>query len=86
MADLTKEEKRWLRRVQAALDSCPSKRLGFYTVGDADLSVYDRTHEKAIHAAMDEGKAGDFGPAVDLFDADFYTGLRFPALVHSVAG
>lgn len=83
---LTKEEKAWVRRVQKALDSCPSDRIGFYTVGDREVTLYDRSKEAEIHAMMDRGEASDFGPAVDKCDADLIASLSFPAMVHSVAG
>ncbi len=85
MATLTREERLWVRRLQRALDSCPSDRIGFATIGDAYLSLHDRTKEDAIHATMDR-EGCDFDPAVQVHDADFGETLRFPSLVHSVAG
>ncbi len=38
---LTKAENKWLEDLKAILASCPSKRLGFYTIGDPGISVYD---------------------------------------------
>jgi hypothetical protein len=39
---LTAEEKKWLKQFQAIMKRCPSKRLGAFTIGDADLSIYDK--------------------------------------------
>lgn len=39
---LTQAEKKWIDQLQKILDSCPSKRLGAFTIGDADFSIYDK--------------------------------------------
>lgn len=39
---LTKAEAKWLSEVEKLLLACPSKRLGAYTVGDAQLHIYDK--------------------------------------------
>lgn len=39
---LTKAEAKWLVEVEKLLRACPSKRLGAFTVGDADLHIYDK--------------------------------------------
>lgn len=41
MAELTAAEKKWVKQVNALLAKCPSKRLGFYTIGDNDVMLYD---------------------------------------------
>jgi hypothetical protein len=82
---LTKEEKSWLRKVQNLLNQCPSERLGFYTLGDPCLFVYDRSKDAEISKHNDSTQAGDFGHGVEEFDASFDT-LKFPSSVHSVAG
>jgi hypothetical protein len=46
--ELTKEEKSWLRKVQNLLDECPSDRIGFFTTGDKDVSVYDCSRKQEI--------------------------------------
>lgn len=39
---LSKAESKWLADVEKLLLACPSRRLGAYTVGDAELHIYDR--------------------------------------------
>ena len=39
---LTAAEKKWIAQLEQVLASCPSKRLGAYTVGDADIYLYDK--------------------------------------------
>jgi hypothetical protein len=39
---LTKAESDWLAEFQRLMDRCPSKRLGCYTIGDADIRIYDK--------------------------------------------
>lgn len=39
---LTPAEAKWLKDFQALMDTCPSKRLAAYTVGDPDLVIYDK--------------------------------------------
>lgn len=85
MAKLTAKEKRWVSDVQRVLDKCPSKRIGFYTIGDNDISLYDKSSDDEIDNLQCE-KSRDFGPAVDDLDAGFYERLYFPNHVHSTAG
>lgn len=85
MNNLTKEEERWLVKLQKLLRECPSDRIGFYTIGDFYVTVYDRTKIHEINEKMDSGHI-DFCQAVEDCDADFGVSLLFPALVHSVAG
>ena len=83
MADLTLKEKQWLQRVQKALDSCPSNRLGFYTSGDPTISIFDATRETEINEIMDcTGR--DFGPTATELDAQLGQ-LTFPNAVLSTA-
>lgn len=44
---LTKAEVKWLSEVEKLLLACPSKRLGAYTVGDAQLHFYDKDVSEA---------------------------------------
>lgn len=86
MNDITKEEAAWLRKIQRLLSNPPSDRLGFYTNGDPDVSVYDRTKEREIQEAhARSGEFGEFGNAVDECDARLGV-LNFPGQVHSVSG
>ena len=76
----TKEEKKWIKRVQRALNACPSDRLGFYTIGDPEIAIYDR------HKLEEFGEGdGDFCVAVDDADAQLDR-LVFPQGVVSSAG
>ena len=64
--------------------SPPTDRLGFYTVGDFDLTVYDRTLEDEINAKQDTGNV-DFCQAVGELGA--YIGkVRSACHIHSTAG
>lgn len=81
---LTKEEKAWVKKMQALLDKCPSDRLGFYTIGDCDVTIFNNDHYDDIIDAQDTNNE-DFGPAVDRFDAHLGS-LNFPSNVESVAG
>ena len=86
MTKLTKAEKDWIAKVQAVLDECPSDRLGFYTIGDSDVTVYDRSKYKQIYDILDESDRMDFCSGVDKAKADTGETLQFPAGVHSTAG
>lgn len=48
---ITAAERRWLDELQAVFSSCPSKRLGCYTTGDATLIFYDKNVETAWREA-----------------------------------
>lgn len=82
---LTKEEKAWVKRVQKALDSCPSKRLGFATIGDHDITIFDRTRYDDICNAVDNGH-GDFIPTAEKLGYVAEEQLNFPNPVESTAG
>lgn len=82
---LTDAESKWLKRLQRCLNDCPSGRLGFYTIGDRYVAVYDRSKDVKINALLDSGEAGDFAPAVDLVDAHLGN-VFFPSKVHSTSG
>lgn len=85
MAKLTKIEQKWLDDLQAVLDRCPSKRLGFYTIGDRSVTVFDRSKEGQIDALMMSGAENFFCQAVDKVGADLGQ-ICFPANVHSTSG
>lgn len=87
MAKLTKKELAWIEKVQKVLDECPSERIGFYTVGDPMVFLYDRRKEHDIWKFMNTGRnRDDFGPAAIKLGADFGYYLTFPAPVESTAG
>lgn len=84
---LTKEEKAWLAGVQRALNKGGSGRLGFYTIGDTDIMVYNKELEDEIDEHQDGG-AFDLGECIEAVGADFedMPTLIFPAPIHSCAG
>jgi hypothetical protein len=82
---LTKAEQSWIEQVQALLDVCPSKRLGFYTIGDSDVSIYDATKDAKIDDIMMTSNK-DYGHAVEEAGADTIAQFIFPNAVHSVVG
>ncbi|MEL5661951.1 hypothetical protein PTT73_10500 [Serratia ureilytica] len=84
MAELTAAERKWLNDVQKVLNRCPSTRLGFFTIGDKDVFVYDKRLDKQIDELQDSG-GRDFGLVVNDLDAGFGE-LTFPSHVHSTAG
>lgn len=83
MARLTKAEKQWIEDLQEVLDRCPSERLGFYTIGDANVTVIDRVLTQKY-----EGKHGDdrdYCTTVELARARLGD-IVFPSGVASTAG
>lgn len=78
--ELSKVEKAWLRKMQKVLDECPTT-LGFYTIGDPYLQVYDLGKEEEINSTQER----DFCTAVEQVGAELGM-LRFPTNVHSTAG
>lgn len=80
---LTRKEAAWVQKVQHLLNNPPSGRLGFYTIGDKDVTIYDASRQDEIDAVFDGG--GDFCAAVSNCDADLGC-LIFPNNVHSTAG
>ncbi|WP_263064758.1 hypothetical protein [Dickeya dadantii] len=85
MAKLTKKERAWLDELQAVLNRCPSTRLGFFTIGDPVLVVYDRTKDLEIDKFMDRNSGAEFCTATHHYDAEFTT-IAFPSAVHSTCG
>lgn len=82
---LTKAEKAWLDKLQAVLSECPSSRLGFTTVGDCSVRVYDCTRH--IEAAEDlDRNGGEYDTAIERIGAMFPVALEFPRPVEGVAG
>ncbi|WP_445769001.1 hypothetical protein [Rheinheimera sp.] len=81
---LTKEEKAWLKKLQAVFDECPSVRLSSYTTGDPFLSIYDKTMDSEINAYHDKS-GGEFCNAVDDVGAGLAI-IRTPFPIHSTAG
>ena len=89
MSKLTKKEKKWVDSLQKILNECPSDRIGFFTIGDPDLVLYDTSKDGSIWNVMDShvGEGGpDFCTAVDKVGAGFSECLDFPNNVESTAG
>lgn len=87
MAKLTKKEKAWVEELQAVLDKCPSpNRIGFYTIGYQEVSLFDLRRTEEIEKHMDRRLAQDWGPAVCDLEAGFKESLIFPTDVLSTAG
>ena len=76
---LTATETRWLKKLNKLLAECPSNRLGFFTTGDANLSVYDKTDEAGFDTSI------DFPMAVELADA-LLGFVYFPSNVVATVG
>lgn len=85
MAELTDAERKWLKRVQRALDACPSEDIGFYTIGDYDLEVYRKPESGDLGDDCFARDTPDFCRLVQDADAHLDS-LKFPNQVHSTAG
>ena len=85
MAKLTKEEKAWVKQLNALLAKCPSKRIAFATIGDCDVSIFDVTRYNEICDSLASEK-GEFISAADRIGALFDERLTFPNQVESTAG
>jgi hypothetical protein len=81
---LTPIERKWITKLQKVLDECPSDRMGFYTIGDSDISIYDRSVQSEIDAIIDTRDV-DFGQAIEEVDAHLGS-VCFPSHVHSTSG
>ena len=74
MATLTKKERAWLNELQDVLDRCPSpKKIGFYTIGDKSIYLYDLRRMDEIMEVHD-------------MNAGFDEKILFPSSVESTAG
>lgn len=81
MSELTAAEKKWVKQVQKVLDKCPSKRIGFYTIGDNFIGLYDKDHQEVIDSA-DE----DLVWALNKTGHGFSESIDFPSAVQGVCG
>ncbi|WP_413503883.1 hypothetical protein [Serratia grimesii] len=84
MDELTAAERKWLNDVQRVLNRCPSKRLGFATAGDCDITVYDSSFSDLIFMIL-EHEGGDYIPTATKLGAVLGV-IYFPAKVESTAG
>ncbi|ERK06092.1 hypothetical protein L580_2776 [Serratia fonticola AU-P3(3)] len=81
MSKLTAEEKKWVKQVNALLKKCPSKRIGFYTIGDDSIGLYDKDYQDEIDAAD-----VDLVPALNKTGYGFSEDIYFPGPVQGVCG
>lgn len=84
MSELTDEESKWLKKLNALMKKCPSDRLGFYTIGDPYVEIYDKSFDREIDDIMMNSNK-DFGPTVHELDAKLGT-IKFPSNVASTSG
>lgn len=84
---LTKKEQAWVDELQAVLDRCPSpKKIGFYTVGDPTIFLYDLRRLDEVMEALDSRLSSDWCTAVQNIGAGFDETIDFPSAVESTAG
>ncbi|EEW3262269.1 hypothetical protein [Escherichia coli] len=87
MATLTAKERAWIDELQAVLDRCPSpKKIGFYTIGDPTIFLYDLRRDKEVQDALDNRSSGDWCTSVASVGAGFDETIDFPSGVLSTAG
>lgn len=81
---LTAKEKAWIKEVEAVLARCPSTRLNSYTIGDAEISLYDKPVADAWEQAngypqLDAGQIHERA-------GSFLGVINFPFQIDSCAG
>lgn len=87
MTTSSKKDQAWLDELQAVLNRCPSpKKIGFYTIGDPTVFLYDLRKVKEVENALDTGKASDWSPACSVVGAHIDEVIIFPSPVESTAG
>lgn len=85
MGSLTAEERKWVRRVQKALKDCPSKRIGFFTIGDPQVTLYDLDKYEEIPRRERDNK--DLVCLLEKYDLKLDDeSLFFPNQVEGVCG
>jgi len=83
---LTKAERAWLIELQELLNRCPSKRIGFITIGDPSVTIYDVQREDEIDQEQ-QATGCEWGTAAARIEADFGgVCLFFPNAVQSTSG
>lgn len=82
MDKLTAKEKAWIAEVNEVLARCPSKRLGFYTIGDPQVEVFLIKHQEPCDEQQED--LPRYLSRVDgvMTDATMY----FPSAVNGVCG
>ncbi|WP_392440190.1 hypothetical protein AABD61_05905 [Edwardsiella piscicida] len=87
MVKLTKKEIAWIDELQAVLNRCPApKKIGFYTIGDPLVMLYDLRRIDDVQAALDHRHASDWCTAVRYVGAHIEETIYFPSPVESTAG
>jgi nucleoside-triphosphatase THEP1 len=84
---LEKSELKWLKKLQKVLNECPTSRLGAYTIGDANLSIYDKeVYDAYVQANPRRQKEQDDVLIIDECGAHLEFLLKFPFKVDGIAG
>ncbi|MEB2478127.1 hypothetical protein QMM96_22110 [Citrobacter freundii] len=84
-AKLTPAEKAWVKQLNKLLAECPSDRIGFATIGDSEVTLFDVTRYNEICDRVDK-EHDEFIPAAQRIGAVFDEVLTFPNQVESTAG
>ena len=86
---LTKKELAWFARLQKCLNSAPdslTKKVTSYTIGDADVTVYDKTK---LEDYLNNNPSADSDryvcTNVEAADSEIYR-LEFPFSVEATSG
>lgn len=84
MAELTKQQAAWFKKLQRVLDECPFDTSDFdsYTTGDNDITVFKNAEEVQQHHL---DNSTDLPASVSALDASVFN-LKFPFQVASAAG
>ncbi len=80
---LTTAEKAWIQKLQSVLDECPSHRMEAYTVGDADITIFDKN--PGIEDYLRDHRSSEVCTAVSAVGAEL-AHIKFPFCVQSTAG
>jgi hypothetical protein len=70
MAKMTPAEKKWIKQLEAVLAKCPSKRMEAYTIGDNDITIYDKPSADAEEAKQTSSMYGERDYHCYVADAD----------------
>lgn len=80
---LTTTESAWMKELEKLMKNAPP-RIGFYTIGDANLTAYDRSREAEINAELDSRNV-DFCNVIDELGA-WLGDVACTMPIHSTAG
>lgn len=67
---LTKKEQAWISELQRVVKKCPSKRMEAYTIGDNDITIYDKNAYKAVEDSYSGNDTPDVCQMVDESDSE----------------